>query len=124
MSASNRQLQLRQFTGGSDGSLALGSGVAVGWAWDEWHWVEMAVQGAEVRARIYPEAGPVPDWQVTASATELASGGVGPGAISRSGVSPAVDIRRLEFAPGSQDAEAPAAQLDSDWDIAQFTERT
>ncbi len=122
--ARNRQIQFRAFTGRSNGTLPLGTTATVAWSWDTWYWIEVEVDGAEVRARLYPEGGEAPDWQVAAEVADAAPGGFGPGGISRNGQAPVVDIRRLEFTKPSHEAEIPSAALDSEWDIAQFTERT
>ncbi len=121
---SNRQIQFRQFTGSSNGTLPLGTGTAVAWSWNTWYWVEVEVAGPDVRARLYPEGAQAPAWQVVVSAPGLVPGGFGPGGISRNGQSPVVEIRRLEFTKPSHEKEIPPAVLDSEWDIAQFTERT
>ncbi len=98
---------------------------AVDWAWDAWHWVELEIEGTNVRARVYPEAAAAPDWQIAGTTDQTAAGAFGPGGQPRSGRSPAIDLRRLEVHPLPVHIPAiPAAALDSDWDIAQVTERT
>jgi hypothetical protein len=120
-----RQLQLRQYTGAGAATSVIAAAAVVGWAWDAWQWVELEVDGGTVRARVYPEAAPAPDWQVAGTTDQTAAGAFGPGGQPGGGRSPVIDLRRLEVHPLAVQIPAiPAAALDTDWDIAQFTERT
>jgi hypothetical protein len=120
-----RELQLRQYTGAATATVELAAAVVVGWAWDAWHWVELEIDGTRVRARVYPEAAAAPDWQIAGTTDQTGPGAFGPGGQPRSGGSPVIDLRRLEVHPLTVQIPAiPAVPLDTDWDIAQFTERT
>ena len=46
-------------TAGTGGAVGLAA-AAVAWANDAWYWVEVALDGASVRARLYPEAAAAP----------------------------------------------------------------
>jgi hypothetical protein len=120
-----RQLQLRQYTGAGSATAVIATAAVVGWAWDAWQWVELELDGTAVRARVYPEAVAAPDWQIAGTTDQTAAGAFGPGGQPRSGRSPVIDLRRLEVHPLSVHIPAiPPAALDSDWNIAQVTERT
>ncbi len=72
---------------------------AADWSQDAWHWIEAEVRGASVRARVYAEGTTAPDWRIRAETRRLGPGAYGPGAIPGQGLSPALDLRRLEFLP-------------------------
>jgi hypothetical protein len=120
-----RLLQLQQYTGAGTTTAVIAAAAVVGWAWDAWQWVELEIDGTAVRARVYPEGGAAPDWQIAGTTDQTAPGAFGPGGQPGGGRSPVIDLRRLEVHPLAVHIPAiPAAPLDSDWDIAQFTERT
>lgn len=92
------RLHLREYTGAQ----ALTTGLAtadVAWNFDAWNWFEVSVAGNLVKARVYPEGAAVPAWQVSASTTQLAGGAFGPGGFPAAGLSPVIDVRRLEYHP-------------------------
>lgn len=119
-----RQLQLRQYTGTAGATAAITTAAIVAWEWDVWHWFELDLAGTAVRARLYPEGSVAPGWQIAGTTNQTEPGAFGPGGIPAGGRSPIIDLRRLEFVPLRQTPEGLAAPLDSDWDIAQFVERT
>ena len=117
-----KRLRLQQYTGVGAETRLLAS-VTRTWAWTIWYWVEIEIDGAAVKARLYPEAGPIPDWQVAASTSVTGAGGFGPGGVSLQGMSPTILIKRLEFHPlGAQIPSIPAAAGDADWTLVQVTE--
>jgi hypothetical protein len=115
------RLDLRQYAGAGAASTALAAAVAVAWANDAWSWVELELDGATVRGRIYPEASPAPDWQLTATTSHLVAGAAGIGGFGRFGQRPQIDVRRMEFLPpaGAQPAAADAGE----WILEQRVER-
>jgi hypothetical protein len=115
-----RRLVLRE-EGGSLGGEDRVTEAETGWQWGEWHWVELLLDGATVRGRVYPEDAAAPDWQVHGR-TERRDGATGPG-LPLDALRPVVDIRRLEYRPlDGQIAEEPAAPRDGDWTLEQVTE--
>lgn len=116
-------LEILEYTGAGIATRRL-AGTTVGWAWDVWTWIEVDLDGAEVRARLYGETAEPPAWQVTAPTAVLAPGAQGPGGMPRFMHSPHIDIRRLEFQPrGVVPENVPPAALDADWSLGQFTEQ-
>ena len=115
------RLDLRQYAGAGAASAALAPAVAVAWANDVWTWVELELDGATVRARLYPETSPAPDWQLTATTSHLVAGAAGIGGFGRFGQRPQIDVRRIEFLPpaGAQPAAADAGE----WILEQRVER-
>jgi hypothetical protein len=112
-----RVLQVRDYAGSGTSSTSRTT-AAVAWDWNAWFWLEAEFNGARVRARLYPEAGPVPNWQVSVSTTQLAPGAFGPTSHeAAAGQTPVVHLRRLEFQPLA--AAAPAAPLAGDWTLDQ-----
>jgi hypothetical protein len=96
-----RRLELRQYTGAAGESVEIAS-VVVNWATAVWTWVELEVEGTSVNP-----------------------GAFGPGGSSYQGNAPLIHIKRLEYQPlASQLSVTPSVPLDSDWTLAQFTERT
>ena len=71
------RLDLRQYAGAGAASAVLAAAVAVAWTNDVWTWVELELDGATVRARLYPETSPAPDWQLTATTSHLVAGAAG-----------------------------------------------
>ena len=96
--AGDKRLHIREYTGQSGTTISLAT-TTVGWSYDAWHWLEVDIADASVRGRIYPEAGPAPDWQVSAVTQQLTSGAFGPGGFPSGGIAPVIDVRRLEFVP-------------------------
>jgi hypothetical protein len=123
-----KRLRLRQYAGADTGAgtePALLAEARPDWAWETWYWVEMELAGASVKARLYPEAAPAPAWMLEAAADAAAlpeAGAFGPTAFPLDGVSPRLDIRRLEFQPRAESAPVPPAAADADWTLAQVTE--
>lgn len=93
-----RRLHIREYTGSSGTTISLAT-TTVGWTYDAWHWLEVDVDDATVRGRIYPEAAAAPDWQVMALTKQLGAGASGPGGFPSGGIAPVIDIRRLEYLP-------------------------
>lgn len=125
ISRTSRQLQLRQYTGGGDGSTAIAS-APVAWNWDAWTWIEVEVAGNLIKARLYPETAAAPAWQAEGVTNQTEPGAFGPGGFPRYSRSPVIDIRRLEYVAlsGVHNQVIPAVALDTDWTLAQSTERT
>jgi hypothetical protein len=112
-----RVLQIRDYDGAGVAATTRGA-APVAWAWNVWQWFEAEFDGATVRARIWPETGPVPDWQIVATTATLAPGAFGPSThVTVAGQTPVAQIRRLEFQPLA--AAAPAAPLAGDWTLDQ-----
>lgn len=119
-------LRLQQYTGAGAAATLVAS-AAPGWVWNSWYWIEMELDGASVKARLYPEAAAAPDWQLQArvNAGDLAggaeaAGAFGPGGLPLNGVSPTILIRRLEFHPlAGREEAAPAAASAADWSLEQ-----
>ena len=111
------QLRLLEYVGSGAIAIPLRQ-VPSGWSRDTWHWVELVITGAAVKARLYPEADVAPGWQIEARTAATGPGAFGPGA----GGSPAIDIRRLEYLP--PEATAPNAAQDGDWTLMQITEQS
>ena len=121
ISNTERQLRLLDYTGAGTATTLRGT-VASAWVWYTWYWFEMEVVGASVRARLYADdATEAPAWQLQATTTTAGAGAFGPGAFPLG--TPAVDIKRLEFAPVATTAAIPPAALDGDWDLIQSTEQ-
>ena len=99
-STSTNRLELRQYLGSGTTSRQLGV-ATVGWANDAWYWVELELDGATLRSRLYAEAAAAPDWQVVATTDHLTAGAVGIGGFGRLGASPQIDVRRIEYLPRS-----------------------
>lgn len=120
-----RRLRLLAFSGSGSATTSLAS-ADLDWAWDSWSWVELELSGTAIRGRLHPEAGPVPDWQVTgvlpaATLSGLpAEGASGPAALPQGGQSPVVELRRLETLPLTLDPARPAPAAAADWAIAQI----
>ena len=93
-----RRIHIREYTGASGTTISLAT-TTVGWSYDAWHWLEVDLDDATVRGRIYPEAAAAPDWQVMALTKQLGAGAAGPGGFPSGGIAPVIDIRRLEFIP-------------------------
>ena len=93
-----KHLQLVQYTGAGTATTRLAL-ARPDWAWNTWYWVELELDGAAVRARIYPEAAAAPAWQLAASTTVTGPGAFGPGSLPLNGKSPRVDVRSLEYLP-------------------------
>jgi hypothetical protein len=93
-----KTLQIVQYTGAGVATTRLAL-ARPNWAWNTWYWVELELDGAEVRARIYAEAAAAPAWQVAATTTAAGPGAFGPGAVPLNGKSPTVDVRQLEYVP-------------------------
>jgi hypothetical protein len=111
-----RQLRLFEYVG-SGATATLLHQVAAEWTWDAWHWVEVEVTGATVRARLYSEAEVASGWQVAARTAATGPGATGPGMLGGS----AIDLRRLEYYPPA--AIVPEAAQDDDWALVQITEQ-
>ncbi len=121
-SAGVRALEISEYVSGTTDATVLAT-APVGWEWDRWHWVEVEVDGATVRARLYPEADAAPGWQVAGATTITASGAFGPGGFPLPTGGLYIDIRRLEYAPLIRGPEGvPPAAADADWSLGQFTE--
>ena len=114
------RLDLRQYSGTGVASVGLAS-AAVAWANDVWTWVEVELDGATVRVRLYPETAAAPDWQVTATTTHLVAGAAGVGGFGRFGQRPQIDVRRMELLPLV--GAAPAAAAAGEWTLEQRVER-
>lgn len=91
-----KRLHIREYAGQSGTTISLAT-ATVGWSYDAWHWLEVDIADATVRGRIYPEAAAPPDWQVSATTTQLDAGAFGPGGFPSGGVSPVIDLRKLEL---------------------------
>jgi hypothetical protein len=115
-----KRLRILEYTGAGDASRLLHSATP-GWSWDTWYWVEMAVAGDAVKARLYPEAAAAPAWQVETTTTATGPGAYGPTGFPFAGDVPAIDIRRLEYLPPAP--AAPEAAQDGDWTLIQTTEQ-
>ena len=113
-------VELRQYTGAGVASNRLAS-ATVAWANDAWTWVEVELDGATVRARLYPEEAAAPDWQLTATTTHLAAGAAGIGGFGRWGQRPQIDLRRLELLPSA--GAAPASADAGEWTLDQRVEQ-
>ena len=114
-------LRILEYTGAGDAATVLQTATP-GWGWNTWYWIEMALAGASVKARLYPETAAAPAWQVEATTTTAAGpGAFGPTGFPLAGESPAVDIRRLEYLPSAP--AAPEAAQDGDWTLLQITEQ-
>ena len=119
---SNRQLRLRQYTG-TGSTHTLSETVSPGWEWNSWYWLDLEIDGASVKARLYPEAAASPGWQLASTVTVTGSGAVGPGTLPNGGIGATVDIRRLEYLPlPGQGPVLPPAPADTDWTLSQIAE--
>ena len=120
LSGSTTLLELRQYAGSGTASTQLAV-APVAWANDVWTWIEVELEAAAVRARLYPEAAAVPDWQIVATTTHLAAGAAGIGGFGRWTKRPQIDVRRLELAPivGAEPLAADAGE----WTVEQSAER-
>ena len=116
-STSTNRLELRQYLGSGTTSRQLGV-ATVGWANDAWYWVEIELDGATLRSRLYAEAAAAPDWQVVATTDHLTAGAVGIGGFGRLGASPQIDVRRIEYLPPDV-GTAPAAADIGEWGLDQ-----
>lgn len=115
-SATRRQLQARGYTGsGLTGTIL--STVDAPWSWDAWTWLEAEFDAGVLRARIYAEGAAVPPWQLSVTVAWREPGGFGPASQGLNGLSPIVDIRRLEYHPLA--VAAPAAAQEADWSLGQ-----
>jgi hypothetical protein len=115
-SATRRQLQIRGYTGSGLTGTILSTAEAP-WSWDAWTWLEAEFDAGVVRARIYPEGAVAPGWQIVIARASREPGGFGPSSQGLNGLSPIVDIRRLEYHPLA--VAAPAAAQDADWSLGQ-----
>jgi hypothetical protein len=115
-----KRLRILEYTGSGAASTLL-QWATPGWGWNTWYWVELALAGTAVKARLYPEAEAAPAWQVEATTTASGPGAFGPSGFPFTGDIPAVDIRRLEFHPPAP--AAPDAAQDVDWTLLQITEQ-
>jgi len=115
-STGTNRLELRQYLGGGTTSRQLGV-ATVGWANDAWYWVELELDGATLRTRLYADAAAAPDWQVVTTTDHLTPGAVGIGGFGRLGASPQVDVRRIEYLPPV--GTAPAAADIGEWGLDQ-----
>jgi hypothetical protein len=115
-SATRRQLQVRGYTGsGLTGTIL--STVDAPWSWDAWTWLEAEFDAGLLRARIYAEGAAAPAWQLSVAVAWREPGGFGPASQGLNGLSPIVDIRRLEYHPLA--VAAPAAAQEADWSLGQ-----
>lgn len=96
--AGDKRIHIREYTGASGVTASLAT-TSVGWAYDAWQWLEVEVEGASVRGRVYAEGAAAPGWQAEAVTRQLDPGAFGPGGFPASGVAPVIDIRQLEYAP-------------------------
>ena len=69
----------------------------------------MEVAGGSVKARLYAQDAEAPAWQLEATTTHTAPGFFGPSAFPIGGVGPSLDVRQLEYVPGTVAATPPAA---------------
>ena len=104
----DRQLRLLQYTGAGTATTLLAS-TASPWVWFTWYWFEMEVGGGSVKARLYAQDVEAPAWQLKATTTHTAPGFFGPSAFPIGGVGPSLDVRQLEYVPGTVAATPPAA---------------
>lgn len=116
------RLDLRQYAGSAASSTAIAASVAVPWANDAWTWLEIEVDGAAVRGRLYPEAAAAPAWQIAGTTTHLTAGGAGFGGFGRFGQRPQIDIRRIEYLPAA--GVSPSAASAGEWTLDQRTEQS
>lgn len=98
-----RKLQLREYTGQKGRTAGLDT-ADVGWNYDSWYWFEIEVKAASVKARLYPEAESAPDWQVSATTSQVeqsgvSSGAFGPGGFPALNESPVIDVREISYEP-------------------------
>jgi hypothetical protein len=121
ISSAERQLRLLQYTGAGTATTLLASTPSP-WVWFTWYWFEMEVAGGSVKARLYAQDAEAPAWQLEATTTHTAPGFFGPSAFPINGVGPFLDVRRLEYVPGTAAATPPAAS-DGDWALNQITEQ-
>jgi hypothetical protein len=115
-SATRRQLQVRGYTGSGLTGAILATADAP-WSWDAWTWLEAEFDAGVLRARIYAEGTTAPAWQLSVAVAWREPGGFGPSSQGLNGLSPIVDIRRLEYHPLA--VAAPAAAQDADWSLGQ-----
>jgi hypothetical protein len=120
VSGTERQLRLLQYTGAGSATTLLAS-TSSDWVWYTWYWFEMEVAGTSVKARLYAEDAQAPAWQLQATTTHTAAGFFGPSAFPIGGVGPLLDIKRLDFVPGT--GATPPAASDGDWALNQITEQ-
>jgi len=113
-------VELRQHSGSGSTSIQLGL-APVALASETWTWIEVALDGATVRARLYPETAAAPDWQIVATTTRLEAGAAGIGGYGRWGQRPQIDIRRIELLPLG--ADTPLAAAAGEWTLTQNAER-
>lgn len=117
----SREMEIRQYDGNGTGSTTLAILETAGWQWGTWYWIDVEFDGPSVRTRFYPEAAPVPEWQLSTKTTPLASGAFGPGAFPRHGQSATLDIRRIEYRPLARMRPAPLPPpVDAEWKIDQI----
>lgn len=114
--ATRRQLQVRGYTGSGLTGTILATADAP-WGWDVWTWLEAEFDAGVLRARIYPEGEAAPAWQLSVTVAWREPGGFGPSSQGLNGLSPIVDIRRLEYHPLA--VVIPAAPRDADWSLGQ-----
>jgi hypothetical protein len=118
-----RWLELRDYAGTGTDSVEIGA-APVAWDWAIWQWLELALDGASVRARLYPAAAQAPDWQVTATTSQAGPGAFGPGGFSYNSQSPEIDVQRLEFSRLPADGvPGPLSATEQDWTLDQVTEQ-
>ena len=90
------QLHLREYTGDGGKTNQLAT-VDSDWSFNNWHWLELDLAGAQIRARLYGETQRPPSWQILANTNQLVEGAFGPHAFPALGQSPAIDVRRIEY---------------------------
>jgi hypothetical protein len=118
-----RRLELRDYTGSGTASVEL-AGAEAAWEWGAWHWVELELEGAAVRGRIYPASAPAPAWQVEALTGQAGPGAVGPGGFAYDSQSPEIHVQRLEYRPPAADGgPQPLTATEQDWTLDQVTEQ-
>lgn len=120
------QLDLRQYTGTLVATAPVatmqGTAVPVAWVAATWAWVELELEGATLRARVYGEAETAPAWQVVGTTDLLADGAVGIGGLGRFGASPQIDVKRIEYRPLV--SALPLAAGAAEWSLEQWVEQS
>ena len=115
------RLDLRQYAGSGTISTAIAASVAAAWANDIWTWLEIEIDGATVRGRLYPETAAAPAWQIAGTTTHLTAGSAGFGGFGRFSQRPQIDIRRMEYLPAA--GATPSAASAGEWTLDQRAEQ-
>ncbi len=94
------KIEIRDYTGSGSTSTVIAS-ESSDWQHGSWCWLDVSIVGSSVKARVYPERGEAPAWQVAGTTAATGAGGFGPGGLPGLGTSPVIDVKRLEFVPAS-----------------------